>query len=101
MTAREHAEALAAALRASVAERPGTRAAVEQLEAVVGAVPPRLLPAVDLALREKLSSYREDEFASRDLSGLARFVRAPGGWAVAAVFISTLAIALACSPNRS
>jgi hypothetical protein len=88
MTAREHAEALVAALRACVAEGPGAPGAEARLEEAVGQVPPRLLVAVDLALREKLSSYREDEWGSRDLPELARFMRAPGGWAVTAVAAS-------------
>ncbi|HEY7376659.1 MAG TPA: hypothetical protein VIF57_31155 [Polyangia bacterium] len=88
MTAREHAEALVAALRACVAEGPNGRAAQARFEEAAGQVAARLLPAVDLALREKLSSYRESEFASRDLPELARFMHAPGGWAAAAVAAS-------------
>ena len=88
MTPREHATELIAALSACVAERTGTRNLMERFEQAVGQVPARLLPAVDVALRDRLSLYRDDGWPSLDFPELARFMHAPGGWAVMAVAAS-------------
>ena len=88
MTPREHATELLAVLRAAVAERSVARAPTERLVQVLGHVPARLLPAVDVALRDRLSDYREDGWPSWDFPELARFKRAPDGWAVMAVAAS-------------
>ena len=88
MTPREHATELLAALQACLATRPGARAPAESLAQAIGQIPTRLLPVVDVALRERLSDYREDGWPSWDFPELRRFVRVPGGWAIMAVAAS-------------
>jgi hypothetical protein len=88
VTPREHATELLAALQACLATRPGARAPAERLAEAIGQIPVRLLPVVDVALRERLSDYRDDGWPSWDFPELRRFVRVPGGWAIMAVAAS-------------
>ena len=88
MTPREHATELLAALQACLATRPSAQGPAEALAEAIGRIPVRLMPVVDVALRERLSDYREDGWPSWDFPELRRFVRVPGGWAIMAVAAS-------------
>jgi HEAT repeat protein len=89
VTPREYAAELLAGLRACVSDRPGEQEPMERLAQVAGQVPPRLLPAVDTALRQGFSEYRSDGWPHLGgHSELARFMRLPADWGVMAVAAS-------------